>query len=197
MEGNMKPSIEAMNDLEFHPVSIDRWPDLTAFFEQHGKTNYCWCMRWRLKSTDFKQVNAKERRSKLASLVQANIPIGVLAYHHGKPVGWCSIAPRETYTLLEGSTTLTRIDHLPTWCVVCFFVDPSLRGHDLPVNLLQAAVTYAISQGATIIEGYPVEPDQSYRFMGSPAVFEQAGFHKVGIAKNGRRIVRFFADESG
>ncbi len=54
-------------------------------------------------------------------------------------------------------------------------------------------MAYALAQGAMIIEGYPVEPDQSYRFMGSPVVFEQAGFREVAIAKNGRRIVRFIA----
>jgi GNAT superfamily N-acetyltransferase len=110
-------------------------------------------------------------------------------------VGWCSIAPRETYTLLERSTTLKRLDDLPTWSVACFFVDPDHRDQGLPVKLLQAAVDYAISQGATLIEGYPVEPDQSYRFMGSPAVFEQAGFREVAKAKNGRSIVRFVADK--
>jgi GNAT superfamily N-acetyltransferase len=180
-----------VNDLEFHPVSIDRWSDLAAFFEQHGNPNYCWCMRWRLKSAEFKRLNSEGRRNRLEALVHENIPIGILGYHKGKPVGWCSIAPRETYTLLERSTTLKRIDDLPTWSVVCFFIDPNMQGQGLSVKLLQAAVAYAISQGATIIEGYPVEPDQSYRFMGSPSVFEQAGFREVAIAKNGRRIVRF------
>lgn len=186
-----------MNELEFHPVTIDRWPDLAAFFEQYGNPNYCWCMRWRLKSTDFKQLNSANRRNRLESLVQENIPIGVLGYHQGKPVGWCSIAPRETYTLLERSRTLKRIDDRPTWSVVCFFVAPSMRGQGLSVKLLQAAVTYAISQGATIIEGYPVEPDQSYRFMGSPSAFEQVGFREVALARNGRSIVRFVVDKGG
>ena len=191
----MSSSIEVLNDLEFHPISIDRWADLTAFFERHGNTNYCWCTRWRLKSMQFKQLPAVERRNQLASLVQADIPIGVLAYRQGKAVGWCSVAPRETYALLEGSTTLKRIDNLPTWSVVCFFIDPGLRRQGLPVKLLRAAVSYAISQGAKIIEGYPVEPNKSYRFMGSPSIFEQAGFREVGTAKNGRRIVRYFANE--
>jgi GNAT superfamily N-acetyltransferase len=191
----MTSSTEEMNDMEFHPVSMDRWADLTAFFEQHGNTNYCWCMRWRLKSTHFKQLTAAGRRSQLASMVQANSPIGVLGYLQGQPVGWCSIAPRETYTILEGSTILKRIDHLPTWSVVCFFVDPGLRGHGLPVKLLIAAVSYAVSLGATIIEGYPVEPDQSYRFMGSTSIFQQADFREAGVAKNGRRIVRYFASQ--
>ncbi|MCU0494750.1 MAG: GNAT family N-acetyltransferase [Chloroflexaceae bacterium] len=129
------------------------------------------------------------------ALVQARVPVGVLAFRHGQPVGWCSIAPRETYTLLERSTTLQRVDALPVWSVVCLFVAPGLRRQGLSVKLLMAAVTYAIAEGATIIEGYPVEPDQSYRFMGSPALFIQVGFREVGRAKNGRPIVRFFADE--
>lgn len=191
----MSSSTKKKDNLEFHPVSKDRWADLAAFFEQHGNPNYCWCMRWRLKSTEFKGLKSAERRKGLESLVEAGTPIGILAYHQGQPVGWCAIAPRETYPLLERSTTLKRLDDQPTWSVVCFFVDPSQRGQGLPVKLLQAAVAYAISQGATVIEGYPVEPNQSYRFMGSPAVFEQAGFREVAKAKNGRAIVRFVAGE--
>ena len=49
------------------------------------------------------------------------------------------------------------------------------------LHLLRAAVDYARSQGAHIIEGYPVEPDQSYRFMGAPSIFEQAGFHEAAM----------------
>ena len=186
----MPSSKETEPNFVFHPVSSDRFSDLAAFFEQHGNPNYCWCMRWRLKSAEFQKTKSKERRSKLQSLVQANIPIGVAAYYQDKVVGWCSIAPRETYPLLEGSTTLKRIDDLPVWSVVCFFVAPNLRRQNLPVKLLQAAARYAFSQGATIVEGYPVEPGKSYRFMGSPSTFEKAGFQEAGVAKNGRKIVR-------
>jgi GNAT superfamily N-acetyltransferase len=180
-----------MSDLAFHPVSIDRFSDLVAFFAQHGNPNYCWCMRWRLKNADFQKMTSSERRARLQALVQNNIPTGVMAYSQSRVVGWCSVAPRETYPLLEGSTTLKRIDNLPVWSVVCFFVAPDLRRQKLPVSLLQAAVKYALSQGAVIIEGYPVEPDKSYRFMGSPSTFAQAGFREAGIAKNGRKIVRW------
>jgi GNAT superfamily N-acetyltransferase len=185
-----------MHELVFHPASVDRFSDLVAFFAQHGNPNYCWCMRWRLKSTDFQKMKSRERRETLQALVQNTIPIGVLAYDQSQVVGWCSVAPRETYPLLEGSTTLKRIDNLPVWSVVCFFVAPHLRRQNVPLNLLQAAVQYALSQGATIIEGYPVEPDKSYRFMGSPSTFAQAGFREAGRAKNGRSIVRFLADEN-
>lgn len=185
-----------IDTLEFHPVSAENWPDLAAFFTQHGNPNYCWCTRWRLKSSDFKNAKATERREKLAAMViRDNTPVGIMAYHQDKVIGWCSVAPRETYTLLENSTTLKRLDDLPVWSVVCFFIDPAWRGQNLSARLLQAAVDYAIAQGATVVEGYPVEPGESYRFMGSPSAFEQVGFHKAGKAKNGRPIVRFFADE--
>jgi GNAT superfamily N-acetyltransferase len=180
-----------MKDLEFHPASAKRWDDLAQFFKEHGNTNYCWCQRWRLKSTEYRDLKAVQRRQKLSSLLDAGVPIGVLGYYKGKMAGWCSMAPRETYALLESSTTLKRIDDQPVWSVVCFFIAPEMRGQGFSVQLLKAAVKYAISEGATVIEGYPVEPDQSYRFMGSPAMFRQAGFKDAATAKNGRKIVRY------
>ena len=57
-------------------------------------------------------------------------------------------------------------------------------------NLLKAAVHYARSQGATLVEGYPVEYGKSYQFMGAPSSFAAVGFEEVGVASNGRKIVR-------
>ena len=31
------------------------------------------------------------------ALVEAGTPVGILAHAEGKTVGWCSVAPRETY----------------------------------------------------------------------------------------------------
>jgi GNAT superfamily N-acetyltransferase len=91
---------------------------------------------------------------------------------------------------LEKSKTLKSIDDRPVWSVVCFFVRRDLRGQGLALQLLRAAVKYAASHGARIVEGYPVEPGQSYQFMGSPAIFKAAGFREVGRAENDRLIVR-------
>lgn len=187
----MQLSQEELKDLEFHPVSKERWNDLETFFHGQGNANYCWCMYWRLKSTEFKQLSSEERQEKMKALVQANTPVGILGYRQGEPVGWCSIAPRETYAHLESSTTLTRIDDLPTWSVACFVVDPGMRGKGLPTALLRAGIDYAASKGATVIEGYPVGRDDPYRFMGSQEAFAQMGFREAAVAKNGRRIVRF------
>jgi hypothetical protein len=183
-------------DLEFHPVTPECWGDPVSLFEQHGNPGYCWCMRWRLKSAEFTRLGLAGRKAKMESLIKEGVPVGVLGYLKGEPAGWCSIAPRQTYALLESSRTFKRIDDLPTWSVVCFFIPRKGRGQDFSLRLLQAAVAYAVSQGATTIEGYPVEPGRSYQFVGSPSVFERAGFHEVAIARNGRRIVRWVVDKN-
>jgi GNAT superfamily N-acetyltransferase len=183
--------MHAASDFAFQPLTPDRWPDLVKLFEHHGNPGYCWCMTWRLTSADYKQLDSAGRKQALQALVKTHVPIGILAYRDGEPVGWCSIAPRETYTRLEKSNTLKRIDDQPVWSVVCFFVKRDMRGQGLALRLLQAAVEYAASQGARIVEGYPVEPGQSYQFMGSPSIFKAAGFHEVARAENDRSIVRW------
>lgn len=181
----------AVSDWEFHPLTTDRWPDLVKLFEHHGNPGYCWCMTWRTTSTEYQQLGAAGRKRALHSLVKAHTPSGILAYRAGEPIGWCSIAPRETYARLEHSTTLKRVDDQPVWSVVCFFVSRKTRGQGLSLQLLRAAVAYAAAQGAHIVEGYPVEPGQSYQFMGSPAIFKAAGFREVARAANDRPIVRW------
>ncbi len=180
----------AAPDFEFHPLTADRWPDLVKLFEHHGNPGYCWCMTWRAVSAEYQQLDSAGRKRALRSLVKTRVPIGILAYRADEPIGWCSIAPRETYKRLEKSTTLKRVDDQPVWSVVCFFVSRKMRGQGLALQLLQAAVEYAASQGAHIVEGYPVEPGQSYQFMGSPSLFKAAGFREVARAANDRPIVR-------
>ena len=192
-----------MSGLEFHPLTADRWGDLVALIEHHGNPGYCWCMIWRLTSSAYRQLDSSQRRQALQTLVNSGTPTGILAYLDGEPVGWCSVAPRETYLRLERSKTLKRIDDLPTWSVMCFYLNRKLRHRGLPARLLTAAVDYALSQGAEVVEGYPVErhkdesgtwqPIASYRFMGSVSTYEKAGFRRAAIASQGRRIMRFLA----
>ncbi len=184
---------QATPNLQFHPVTRERLPDLTRFSEQHGKFCYCSCMRWRMRSTEFHRSTKEGRVAALERLVRQDTPVGVLAYADGNPVGWCSIAPRETYGALERYRALPRLDDAPVWSVVCFFVDRHVRGQRVTLGLLKAAVEYAQSQGAKIIEGYPVEPGpRLYTYMGSPATFREAGFRDVTPAGQARQVMRYF-----
>jgi hypothetical protein len=61
-------------------------------------------------------------------------------------------------------------------------------------KLIDAAVAYAQSQGARMLEAYPVEPDgelTSYHgFTGIASAFAKAGFREVARTGRGRPVVR-------
>lgn len=97
---------------------------------------------------------------------------------------------RETYPALERYRKLARIDEERVWSVVCFFIDARARRQGLMLGLLNAAVAYALSRGARIVEGYPVEPGRIYAYMGSPATFRRAGFHDVTPTGRERTVFR-------
>ena len=181
---------------QFYPVTVDRLADLTRFSEEHGKFRYCSCMRWRMRSTDYQGSSKEDRVVALEDLVRGGIPVGVLAYLGGKPVGWCSVAPRESYAALDRYKALPRIDSKPVWSVVCFFVDSQVRGQGVTLGLLNAAIEYAASLGAEIIEGYPVEPDaRLYTYMGSPSTFRKAGFQTVSPPSQTRQVMRYIVKQ--
>jgi GNAT superfamily N-acetyltransferase len=148
-------------------------------------------MRWRLTGAQFKASTKDSRAAALEKLAKRATPVGVLAYLDGEPVGWCSIAPRETYAGLERYKALPRLDDEPVWSIVCFFIDRRLRRTALTLGLIRAAVDYARRAGAKIIEAYPVAPDaRLYTFMGSPNTFQRAGFRDVTPAGAARSIMR-------
>ena len=187
----------SITSLTFHPVTSERLHDLRRFSEMHGKFRYCSCMRWRLTSTDYQHSTKTSRIAKLDQLVCQNESVGVLAYQGTTPVGWCSIAPRETYAALERFRALPRLDDAPVWSVVCFVVDRRFRNAQATLGLLRAAVEYASAAGATIIEGYPVDPGaRLYTYMGSPGTFRRAGFRDVTPLGQSRAVMRYVAASS-
>ena len=166
--------------IECRPITTANLGDLERFSAEHGKFRYCSCMRWRMTSSQYKRSTKEGRVAALGNLVHQCLPVGVLAYLESEPVGWCSIAPRNTYGALERFRALPPIDDEPVWSVVCFFVDRHVRGQGLTLALLRAAVDYAHAQGACVVEGYPVEPGpRLYTYMGAPAIFKAAGFSDV------------------
>jgi GNAT superfamily N-acetyltransferase len=151
-------------------------------------------MRWRLRSTDWQRSTTESRAGALEDLVRRGIPVGVLAYRDAEPLGWCSVAPRETYAGLERYKALPRLDAVPVWSVVCFFLDRQARRHGVTLHLLRAAVAYAQAQGAGVIEGYPVDPGaRLYTYMGAPTTFRAAGFCDVTPPGQDRLVLRYMA----
>jgi len=187
-------------ELEFHPLTLERWKDLETLFGERGACGGCWCMWWRLKRSDFERQKGKKNKAALKKIVRSGQTPGILAYVKGKPIAWCSVGPRETYPALERSRVLKRIDDKPVWSVVCFFVAKPFRKKGVSFETLRAVVDFAKKSGAKIVEGYPIEPKKSrwpdaFVWTGLPSTFLKAGFKEVHRGSPTRPIMRYFVNK--
>ena len=178
----------APKSLTFRPVDRSNWADFEALFDAPGGPKSCWCMVWRATPDEGRDKHGPSRRKQMAGRIERGVPVGLLAYEGDAPIGWVSIAPRDTYRRLGGP------DAKPgeiIWSLACMFVPRRLRGQGLSERLITAATNHARKAGATVLEAYPVDEDApSYRFMGFVPAFERLGFVEVGLAGARRHIMR-------
>jgi GNAT superfamily N-acetyltransferase len=186
--------------VEVVPATAERWADLETLFGKNGACAGCWCMFWRLSRADYKRQQGEGNKVVLRELTLGNQVPGVLATVDGRPAGWCSVGPRETYAALERSRTLKRVDDQPVWSIVCFFVARPHRRGGLMTELLRGAVEYARQQGARIVEAYPIDTQAPKLagqkltplggYMGIASAFRALGFVEVGRASETQLILR-------
>jgi GNAT superfamily N-acetyltransferase len=190
---------EGSPQFSIHPVTPDRWQDLETLFGPRGAVGGCWCMWFRLTRAEFDQQKGEGNRLCMQEIVKAGEVPGLLAYHAGVPVAWCSVGRRENFPVLDRSRVLKRVDDQPVWSVVCFFIHKKYRRMGLSVELLRGAVEYAHSQGARIIEGYPVDPKRGkaadvFAFTGLLGTFLAVGFVEVMRRSETRPIMRCYLE---
>lgn len=181
--------------LEFHPLTADRWDDLARLFGPGGAYSGCWCMWWRCSRREFASNGNQGNRRAFRELVERGVPTGVLAYSGNEPVGWCSVAPKETYPSLLRSRTLNAVDDRPAWSVVCFFVTREWRGRGVGKALAKAAVDYVRDQGGALLEAYPTHPRGRRlaavsSYMGTPDLLAAAGFRECARPSQARVVMR-------
>jgi GNAT superfamily N-acetyltransferase len=133
------------------------------------------------RARDNQELQSAQRRALMQGLIADGTPVGVVAYAGKVPVGWCSVAPRESYVKLARSRTMPKVSDAPTWVVLCFFVPRSARGRAVSGALLKGAVEYARARGAELVEGYPYDTAGiSSRHRGHSRLFRAAGFQHEG-----------------
>jgi GNAT superfamily N-acetyltransferase len=151
-------------------------------------------MTWRLSRAEFKANEGEGNRAAMRALVDRGQQPGVLLYRDGRAVAWCAVAPREEYVRLAASKVWAPVDEEKVWSVSFLFVDKKARGKGLSVEVLKAAVEFARSRGATIVEGYPQELKErlpaAFVWMGVMPTFERAGFHEVARRSAKKPIMR-------
>jgi GNAT superfamily N-acetyltransferase len=179
------------------PLTPERFSDLETLFGAKGACGGCWCMTPRLSRKDYERGKGEGNRRALKKLVDSGEVPGVLGYLDGRPVGWCSIEPRERFGSLARSRLFQPVDGLPVWSIVCLFVEKSCRGKGLSSKLIEGAVRYAKSRGASIVEAYPVEPKKDpmpavFAYPGLASAYRKASFREVERRSETRPIVRRF-----
>lgn len=149
---------------------------------KRADANVCWCLSYRISSKENTALKGPERARKVAELLRPG-PIGVLAYDGDEPVGWAAVARRSDTTFAR-NRKIPHLDDADVWSVWCIRVRPGHRGNGISHSLLAGAVEFARAQGATVIEGYPVDNqgdkvDVTMAYVGTRALFEKAGFRKA------------------
>lgn len=187
--------------LKIFPLTPDRWPDVEKLFGERGACGGCWCMWWRLARSDFQKQKGSGNKRAFQKIVKRGPPPGLVAYADGQPVAWCALAPRESYPALGRSRILKPVDERPVWSVTCLFIARPFRKKGVSAQMLSAAADYAKGQGAEIIEGYPVEPQNGpmadvFVFTGLASAFRKAGYDEAARRSKTRPIMRRYLQRS-
>ena len=185
-----------LKTMEFHPLTKERWDDFEELFGKHGAYGGCWCMWWRVTRREFEQNQGAGNRAAMQAIVESGEVPGILAYADGQAVGWCSVAPRENYASLNRSHVLKRLDDVPVWSIVCFYIGKGHRGQGVAQALIKAAVDYARRQGGKVVESYPTQPKSERvppvsSFMGLPKLYANVGFVEVARPSQSKVIMRY------
>jgi len=183
-------------DPKIYPLTKKRWQDFEKLFGERGACGGCWCMWWRMKRSEFELQKGAGNKKAIQTIVDSGEIPGLIAYNGNVPIGWCSIAPREKFSVLSRSRILKPIDDKPAWSIVCFFIKKEFRNQGISTKLIEATIAFVKKSGGKIVEGYPVEPKKRkmpdvFVFTGLAAAFKNAGFNEVARRSETRPIMRF------
>lgn len=181
----------------FKPLTEKTWNDFENLFGERGACGGCWCMSWRLKSSEFEEQKGAGNKKAMLGLVKKNEQIGIIAYLGKQPIGWCAAAPREKFIRLDNSRVLKRIDDEQVWSITCFFITKEFRRKGLSTELLNAVINFCKKKKVEILEGYPTVPynkniPAAFAWTGIPISFEKAGFEEVKRRSKSRSIMRYY-----
>lgn len=171
------------------------WATFEAVMGEKGGCGGCWCMLWRRSAKEVEAGKGDGNRAAMKGVFETGHVPGLIALHEEEAVGWIQIDRRSAFPRLGSSRTLKPVDDRDIWSVTCFFIDKRFRRQRLSLDLLMAAADWARDQGASIIEGYPIDTPKEkyppvYAWTGFVETFKRAGFTEVVRRSETRPIMR-------
>jgi len=154
-------------------------------------------MSMRLTQSDYSRKKGAPNKRAIKKIIDSGKPPGVIGYLNGVPVAWCSVGKREEFARLQNARSLKPIDNYPVWSIPCLYIARSYRKSNVSSKAVDAAVKYAFSKGAKIVEGYPNDTRDkkwadAFAWMGLVSSFKNAGFQIVKRPSKSRAIMRRF-----
>lgn len=192
-----------MATITIEPATADRFDDGEHALTGGGDGASCQCAWWTLTNAQWQQTTREQRETLLHDEMAAAPPPALIAYVDGEAAGWIRVGPRTRQVRLGRTKEFTAHSVEPwdddsVWAVSCFVVRREHRGEGLNARLLDAAIDFARSHGARVLEGYPTEPvdpatgkpkPANNLFRGVVSTFENAGFREIARPKPDRAIV--------
>ncbi len=189
--------VDIKNIFKFYTAEKSRWKDFEELFGERGACGGCWCMSWRLKPKEFEKQKGAGNKEAMKKIINNDEKPGIIGYLNDKPIGWCSVAPREKFVRLEKSKVLAKVDDKAVWSITCFFILKQYRRQGLSLELLKGIIEFCRQEKVKILEAYPVEPYNenipgAFAWTGIPSIFEKAGFKVVARRSPKRPIMRYY-----
>ena len=188
----MVSPLEPSNAIEIQPAG---WADFESLMGEKGGCGGCWCMLWRRTAKEMEAGKGEGNRLAMKTLFEQGETPGLVAKAGKDAIGWIQIDRRAAFPRLASSRVLKPVDELDVWSVSCLFIDKRFRRKGISLKLLNAAVDWAHTRGATIVEGYPIDTPREqypsvYAWTGFVGTFRQAGFAEVARRSDTRPIMR-------
>jgi len=189
-----------MVNITIEPATADRFDDAQHALGGGGDGHGCQCQWWMITNAEWQKTSQEEREQLLRDEIDAGPPPAFIAYVDGEAAGWVRVGPRTRQVRLGRTRNFTSASQEPwddesVWAVSCFVVRREHRNQGLNAKLLDAAIDYARTSGARVIEAYPLDPDAGKKipsndlFHGVLSTFQEAGFREVSRPKPHLAIV--------
>ncbi len=179
-------TLVARAGIEVRPATV--FDDVAALVgPKRPDATVCWCLSYRIPGAQNRALSGTERGERMRQLTLEE-PQGVLAYEGDEPVGWAAVH-RRADTTFATNRRIPHVDDEDAWSVWCIRVRPGHRGRGISHALLAGAVAFARSNGAPVLEGYPVDNrgakvDLTMAYVGTKASFQDAGFTQAAETRS-------------
>jgi len=145
--------------------------------KENPEWSICYCYDYHFLG-DVATCTREMSRSAVSQLIEDGKQTGYLAYHQGKPVGWCNINNRNNLPRLIRDYEVLDNPKDNVWSVVCFIIHPDYRRQGIVKQFLERIIQDFPTTNYNFIEAYPKKTSSASAsdFRGTLRLYQGFGF---------------------